>query len=90
MGTVVGDCAGNILVEAQDAGGNPLARTRVSAGAWSLPPITQAIVTLRYGCDAQGDGLVAATDAVEIKAPRSPDKNLILILTSPPIGPLAP
>ena len=79
-GRVLGECAGVVRIEAATADGTVLDRAEVREGTYRLGPIAREPAKLRWGCDADGDGLVPAQDVVSAPVGNVPLIGAILVL----------
>ncbi len=79
-GGVVGTCGGTVWVELQDAKGEVLGRVQALRGAWSFEPVSRPVSVLRYGCDIDNDGIVAAPEVSVLDAGRLPERGTMLVL----------
>ncbi len=79
-GGVAGTCAGGTWVELQDAKGEVLGRVQAQRGTWAFSPVSRPITVLRYGCDHDSDGIVAAADVSTLDAARLPERGTMLVL----------
>lgn len=67
-------------VEATTTDGTVLDRVEVREGSYRLGPMAREPAQLRWGCDADGDGLVPAEDVVSAAAGDVPMIGAVLVL----------
>lgn len=82
-GRVVGPCAGVVRVELLTKDGRAIARVEAPAGSWQAGPFSGVPSGIRWGCDADGDGLVAAADVTSASTNDVPVAGGVLLLPTP-------
>ncbi len=79
-GRVLGECAGVVRVEAATTDGTVLDQAEVRAGTYRIGPIAREPARLRWGCDADDDGIVAAADVASATVASVPLSGAVLVL----------
>ncbi len=79
-GRVLGACVGVVRVELLANDGRAIARVEAKAGSWQAGPFSEAPSGLRWGCDADDDGVVAAADVVSASTKDVPIAGGVLLL----------
>lgn len=81
-GRVLGICGGVVRIELLSHDGGAVARVDAKAGSWQAGPFAEMPSGLRWGCDADGDGVVAAVDVVSASTTDVPIAGGVLLLPS--------
>lgn len=83
-GRVVGACAGVVRVEFDSRSGEVLGRGVASGGSYLVGPMEQTPARVRWGCDADGDGVVPAPAVTAVALTDVPLTGAVLVLPEAP------